>query len=191
MDFNDFLIYITILLQFGVITWVFIRTLIVITSLFSDVPYVPVKRKTFKKGIEILGIQTNDSVLEIGSGDGRNLLSLSKQYPNINFVGIEIHPALYLISNIKKIICRRKNIKFIKQDAYKFEEYGKFNKIFFYMYSGFSDKFMKAIEDQIKKNTEIISLVFSFGKNFQATHNIDVYDVKYINKIQKIYRWKK
>jgi hypothetical protein len=59
------------------------------------------------------------------------------------------------------------------------------------MYSGFSDKFMKAIEDQIKKNTEIISLVFSFGKNFQATHNIEVYDVKYINKIQKIYRWKK
>jgi SAM-dependent methyltransferase len=37
-------------------------------------------------------VQAGQTVIEFGSGDGRNLLYLRKRFPDINFVGLELSP---------------------------------------------------------------------------------------------------
>lgn len=159
--------------------------------MFSDVPFVPVSRKMTKEVVKVLDIKNEDSILEIGSGDGRFLLYASKRYPNTKFVGIEINSFLVLISNLKKRILRRNNLEFLKEDALNFDRYNKFNKIFLYMYDGFTKKLVNKYENVFEKNTILVSNIFGFGKVFESSHKVVEYPVKYINKKEKIYIWKK
>jgi tRNA G46 methylase TrmB len=159
--------------------------------MFSDVPFVPINRKQILKTTELLNIKSGDKVLEIGSGDGRLLLYMSKRYPNVNFVGIEINPTLVWFSNIKKTLVGRRNVVFVIGDALNFNEYGQYNKICFYMYDGFTKKLLEKYEKVFKKGTSVLSVGFGFGKNFKGTHNVVEYHVKCNYKKESIYLWKK
>lgn len=59
------------------------------------------------------------SIIEVGFGSGDNLINMAIQYPNINFVGIEIYKK-GIIKILKKIhLYKLSNIKIIYQNAYE------------------------------------------------------------------------
>ena len=60
----------------------------------------------------------NYNIIEIGFGNGDNLVNLAIQYPNINFIGIEIYKK-GLCKILKKIFLYRiKNIRIMYRNAY-------------------------------------------------------------------------
>jgi SAM-dependent methyltransferase len=189
--FLEIIAYIIISVLVLTYLFFFFQTAIVIRSIFSDVPFVPIKRKILREMDKALELKKEDKVLEIGSGDGRMLLYLSGKYPEINFTGFDIQPGLVWMANVKKRILGRENVEFFVGDALNFKDYGKYNKICLYMYSGFTGRFMEKYEKSFKEGTCLASAEFGFGKSFEGTHNIIKYPVKYINKEKYIYIWKK
>lgn len=88
----------------------------------------------------------NPIFIEIGMGKGQFLLTLAKQNPEVNYVGIERYSSV-LLRALEKFdtdeFCELKNIRFICMDAFELPEvfeYGEVERI----YLNFSDPWPKA-----------------------------------------------
>ncbi|HEX3568110.1 MAG TPA: hypothetical protein VHT70_00340 [Candidatus Saccharimonadales bacterium] len=74
---------------------------IIVVLLFGTVvivgpPYLPTKQKQIKTALDLLQIGPGDTLLELGSGDGRVMLAAARRGANV--VGYELNPLLVLIS---------------------------------------------------------------------------------------------
>ena len=61
-------------------------------------PYLPTRRRYSKTALDLLALQPGQTMLDLGSGDGRVLLAGAKRGWNV--VGIELNPLLVLYSKI-------------------------------------------------------------------------------------------
>lgn len=79
----------------------FSMALIVIILLFGFVvfvgpPYLPTLRKQIDAAFKLLDMQEGQTLLELGSGDGRVMLAAAKR--GYKVVGIELNPILVVVS---------------------------------------------------------------------------------------------
>ncbi|HSW66597.1 MAG TPA: class I SAM-dependent methyltransferase [Bacillota bacterium] len=70
--------------------------LLVAFTVFFGPPYVPVLRGNMQAAFELLQLKPGQTMLELGSGDGRVLIAAARQ--GIHVVGIELSPLLVLLS---------------------------------------------------------------------------------------------
>lgn len=63
---------------------------------FFGPPYVPTLRRNMDAALDLLDLKPGQTMLDLGSGDGRVLVAAAKR--GINVVGIELSPVLALIS---------------------------------------------------------------------------------------------
>ena len=108
---------------------------------------IAIKNEKEQKGkwIEVFG-NDNPIYIEIGMGKGQFLLTLAKQNPDVNYVGIERYSSV-LLRALEKFdteeYCELTNIRFICMNAFELPdvfEYGEVAKI----YLNFSDPWPKA-----------------------------------------------
>lgn len=79
----------------------FVLLLVIVAVLFGFVvlvgpPYLPTMRKQTDVALEMLHLQPGETLLELGSGDGRVMLAAAKR--GLKVVGIELNPILVLFS---------------------------------------------------------------------------------------------
>jgi SAM-dependent methyltransferase len=79
-------------------------TLLVVFLLFAGVllrgaPYVPTLDRQAIVALELLGLEPGQTLLELGSGDGKVLLLAAQA--GLNVVGIELNPILVVISRMR------------------------------------------------------------------------------------------
>lgn len=80
--------------------WISITILVLafgLVVLFGP-PYLPTRRRFSKTALDLLALQPGQTMLELGSGDGRVLLAAAKRGWNV--VGIELNPLLVIFSKI-------------------------------------------------------------------------------------------
>lgn len=63
---------------------------------FVGPPYLPTMRKQTEAALDMLGLKPGQTLLELGSGDGRIMLAAAKR--GIKVVGIELNPFLVAVS---------------------------------------------------------------------------------------------
>lgn len=63
---------------------------------FFGPPYVPTMRRNLDAALDLLDLKPGQTMLELGSGDGRVLVAAAKR--GINVVGIELSPLLFVFS---------------------------------------------------------------------------------------------
>ena len=163
------------------------RTVIILFTMFTDVPYLP-SCGAFKKAIKYLDIKDGDKVLDMGSGDGRVLLYASERYPDTDFVGIEKNPLLYIYSVILSKIFLRKNLKFYHGDFKKFN-ISEFDAIYMYLLPKLVDEIIKENLKNIKSGCRIVSFRFPLKGEVSWDNNIVKYPVKYGGKNEYIYQF--
>jgi SAM-dependent methyltransferase len=62
-------------------------------------PYVPTLKLNMNKALDLLDLQPGQTLLDLGSGDGRILIAAAQR--GWNAVGIEVSPILVVISRIR------------------------------------------------------------------------------------------
>lgn len=65
---------------------------------FVGPPYLPTMRKQVTTALDLLELEAGETLLELGSGDGRVMLAAAKR--GYKVIGIELNPLLILISYI-------------------------------------------------------------------------------------------
>jgi len=63
---------------------------------FFGPPYLPTLRRNMDSALELLELKPGQTLLDLGSGDGRVLIAAAKR--GVNAVGIELSPLLFALS---------------------------------------------------------------------------------------------
>lgn len=117
-----------------------------------EAPWVPTRKKDFVRIAEIAKLQPGMLFYDLGSGTGEMLFYLSQKY-NIDCVGIEISPILYLYSKIKSLFY--KNVKIVYGNFYKYN-LSKADVIYVFLMPKAFDKLKRKINKELKKDSQII-----------------------------------
>ncbi|MBI4281478.1 methyltransferase domain-containing protein [Candidatus Uhrbacteria bacterium] len=76
-------------------------------SLRNELPYVPTAYPVIRRMIATAAIQPHDRVIDLGSGTGRIVLEVARQYP-VTVVGVERSKLLLCAARLRQFFTRRK-----------------------------------------------------------------------------------
>ncbi len=148
--------FVDIILIFIMIFIIFLSASVFV-HIFFLVPYVPSKNKVVDKMIQAANLKTNETVYDLGCGDGR-LLIASEKHKRVKTVGFEIAPLIFLLAKLRTAISHSKaKIKF--QSFFK-ANFKKANVIFCYLIPNIMPRLSSKIKRECKKGTRIISNTF-------------------------------
>ena len=128
-------------------------------ALFTGAPFVPTKKKTAEKMIELAQIENNDIVYDLGSGDGR-LLFLARKRTHNTIVGIEINPLLVFLTWIKQLVLGAR-IKPVWGNFWN-TPISDADVVFVYLLPWKMDRLADKLEKELKPGTTIVSNSFIF-----------------------------
>lgn len=84
-----------------------------------DTPYVPTPQVVVDRMLELAQIKPGDTVIDLGSGDGRIMITAAQKYGARGF-GVELNPRLVESSNeAAKTAGVADRVKFLQQDLFK------------------------------------------------------------------------
>jgi hypothetical protein len=151
--------------------YLIILIIIVIIFLFSSkklspIPYFPSQPVDLPKIIKALGLKNNQTVIDLGAGDGIVIFSAAKeaykQKLNTQFIAVEINPVLILILHLRRIFhSNRKNIKIVYGNIFTMDYAGFKKSITFYLY--ISPWFLEQVIENCKmkiKNFDVVSYMY-------------------------------
>lgn len=160
--------------------WITLMAILVIL-LFGFVvvvgpPYLPTMKRQTDAALEMLNLQPGQTLLELGSGDGRVMLAaLEKGY---KVVGIELNPILVVVSIF--VTWRfRKNVRII-WGSYWGAPWPRADAIFTFMLPKYMDKLDARVEKWRNKPIKLASFAFAIpGKEpIQKQDGVFLYEYK-------------
>lgn len=156
-----------IILCYVLIALFFVYT---IYAIMRGAPFVPTALGNVKKMIEIAELHAHETLMDLGSGDGR---ILKKAAPHVReAIGVEINPLLYFWSKMR--LKKYKNVRIMRENLWKIDlSHVDVLTIFFISHH------MGALMQKIKKEMRPGSRVVSYGFKFP--------DWQYIKKDGKVY----
>lgn len=154
---------------------IFVIILIFSSKSLSPIPYFPSQKIDLPLIIKALNLQNNQTVFDLGAGDGIVIFEAAKkayqQGLNTKFIAVEINPILILILHLRRLFNPNKNnIEVVYGDMFKmnFSRHTfHATRYTFYLYISpwFIEKTLKNIKKQVKK-FRVVSYMYpikSFG----------------------------
>ena len=120
-------------------------------------PYLPTMKQQQLQALELLDLKPGQTMLELGSGDGRMLIAAARQ--GIKSVGYELNPILFIVS---KIICFKYR-KFVKiyYGNFWYKKWPKAEGIFVFLHPRFMKKLDSAVKEQYaSQSVKLVSYAF-------------------------------
>lgn len=131
-------------------------------------PYLPTLRPQILTSFELAGLKKGDTLLELGSGDGKVLIEAAKQ--GIYSVGYELNPVLALISWIRTVRYRR-YVRIIWGDFWT-KSWPEADAIFVFLLDRYMKKLDKKCMQYHYKPVKLVSFVFRIpGKKVKKESN--------------------
>lgn len=119
-------------------------------------PYLPILRRDAEAMLELADLQPGQTLIDLGSGDGRLLRAAARR--GIRGVGYEINPWLYLIS--KAVLWRyRKEVQVHLRD-YWTVQLPPADAIYVFLIERYMDRLDKKLENELARPTTVVSYVF-------------------------------
>jgi 16S rRNA A1518/A1519 N6-dimethyltransferase RsmA/KsgA/DIM1 with predicted DNA glycosylase/AP lyase activity len=140
---------------YAYLTVVFLVMCFSVVLLFGA-PYLPTLSKQKETALDLLDLRPGQTLLELGSGDGRVLLAAAKR--GIKTVGIELNPILFVISLIVTFRYR-KDVKIIWGNFWS-KKWPETDGIFVFLLDKYMPKLDKRIKTGQRKPTKVASFAF-------------------------------
>jgi Methyltransferase domain len=127
-----------------------------------DVVYVPTPQTVVDKMLEIAKVNKNDFVYDLGSGDGRLVITAAQKF-GTQGIGIDIDPERIkeANANAKKAGVSDK-VQFLQQDLFK-SDFSKATVVTLYLLPELNVKLRPQLFKQLKPGTRIVSHAFDMG----------------------------
>lgn len=135
-------------------------------------PYLPVRQKDAEAALDLADVKAGQTVIDLGSGDGRLLIAAAKR--GANAVGYEINPIMYIWSVIA-CIKFRKQVK-IHLRSYWSAKLPKADVIYVFLIDRYTNKLDAKLRAELKLSTKVVSYVFELPrKSVKSTRNTHLY----------------
>ncbi len=126
---------------------------------FRGAPYVPTLKKDVQKALDMAGLQSGDTIVDLGSGDGRLLKAAAER--GLIAVGYELNPFLVLISRWR---CRKykKQTHIYLKDFWSVSLPDDTKVVFVFLAKPFMIKLSRYLQAHVERTQQPITLV-SYG----------------------------
>ena len=125
--------------------------------LLFGAPYLPTLRDQQKQALELLKLKPGQTLIELGCGDGRMLVSGAKQ--GINGVGYELNPIVYIIALI--VTFKYRNMVTVKYGNFWHKNWQDADGIYVFLHTRFMVRLDKKITQQFAgQNIKVVSYAF-------------------------------
>ena len=128
----------------------------------KDVPYVPTPQPVVDKMLELAAITKNDVVYDLGSGDGRIVITAAKKY-GVRGVGVDIDPERVKEANANAVLAGvADRVKFIEQDLFK-TDLKEASVVTLYLLPEVNLRLRPKLWSELKPGTRVVSHAFDMG----------------------------
>lgn len=141
MDIFSILLMIFVIFGFGVFA-----------GCYFDAMWLPTKRANYDRIAKLSQLKSGAIFYDIGSGSADMLFYLSKKY-DINCVGIEIAPFLYVYSKIRSLFYKKVKIKY--GNFYKYN-LSPADVVYIFLLPKNYSKIKDKISNELKRGTKLI-----------------------------------
>lgn len=127
-----------------------------------DVVYVPTREAVVTGMLELAGVGPSDVVYDLGSGDGRIVITAARDY-GARGVGIDIDPErIKEANNNAKMADVTEKVEFIQGDLFK-SDFSEASVVTLYLLNRLNLKLQPMLLEQLKPGTRIVSHSFDMG----------------------------
>ena len=120
-------------------------------------PYLPTLKRQSDQALDLLQLKSGQTFLDLGSGDGRLLIWAARN--DLNAVGIELNPILYVISKIITFRYRKK-VKIIYGNFWS-QSWPKVEGIYIFLHPRFMTKFLSKLKKEYSSSeVKVVSYAF-------------------------------
>lgn len=154
MQFADIVLWIILALSI-------VAAITMVTNLWVMVPYVPTSYRVVKRMIDLAECTGNETVYDLGCGDGRILISANKRYPGILAIGYELSMGVWMLAKLKVLWSRKKIPIYMKN--YLGADVSDADIIFLYLFPEVMSKLRKKFDAELRPGTTVISHGFPFA----------------------------
>lgn len=127
-------------------------------GLFLGVPSVPTPMPVVYAMIDLAHLSGQETIMDLGAGDARLLITAKKQFPTIKAIGCELNPPVWLIGILRAIFNRAK-IELHLRSMLR-EDLTRADVVFLYLFPELIGKLMQKFSRELKPGTIIISYMF-------------------------------
>ena len=128
----------------------------------KDVPYVPTPQVVVDKMLEVAAVTKNDVVYDLGSGDGRIVITAAKKY-GVRGVGVDIDPERVKEANANAVQAGvADRVKFMEQDLFK-TDLKEASVVTLYLLPEVNLRLRPKLWQELKPGTRVVSHAFDMG----------------------------
>ncbi len=124
--------------------------------IFFGAPYLPTLKPQAERAIKLTQLKSDQTMVELGSGDGRLLIAAAKQ--GVKSIGYEINPLLFVYSWI--VTRKYKKLIIVKLKNYWKEELPECDAIFTFLLQKYMKKLDNKIIQEASKPVILVSFAF-------------------------------
>jgi len=153
----------------------------------SKLPYVPTPQIVVDEMLKMASVTADDYLIDLGSGDGRIVISAAKQYRSKG-LGVDIDPKLVALSlqNAKNAKVDDR-VEFIERDMFK-TEIGKATVLMLYVMPDFMSLLRSKVLKELKPGTRVVAHDYHMGDwYFDRMVTLTVPEKKEANGTDKAY----
>lgn len=161
--------------------WVVVVALLVILCfafvLFVGAPYVPTLSAQTKVALDLADLKPGETLLELGSGDGKVLVAAAQR--GLNVVGVELNPILVLVSCVRTWRYR-KQVRVIWGNLWQSDKWPQSEGIFVFLLPKYMKRLDRAISNWHTKPVRLVSFAFPIPqKATTKQHKLGIYVYEY------------
>ncbi|HEX3150243.1 MAG TPA: methyltransferase domain-containing protein [Gemmataceae bacterium] len=142
-----------------------------------DVPYVPTPQVMVDKMLEVAGVKEGDVVFDLGSGDGRIVITAVQKHKAKRGVGIEIAPERVQMAkdNAEKAGVAGKT-EFRQGDFLKQKDFSEANVVTLQLLPDINEKLKPILRKTLKPGSRVVSYDFDMGEDWKPEKEVTVKD---------------
>ncbi len=137
-----------------------------------EVPYVPTPQAAVEAMLDLAQVQAGDVVYDLGSGDGRIVITAAKKY-GARGVGIEIDPALVKLASDRAIaegVSDR--VRFVPEDLFA-ANFSDATVVTLYLLQSMNERLRPKLVRELKPGARVVSHVFNMGPEWPPEKTIE------------------
>jgi uncharacterized protein (TIGR03000 family) len=142
-----------------------------------DVPYIPTPQLMVDKMLEVAGVKEGDVVYDLGSGDGRIVITAVQRYKAKRGIGIEIAPERVQMAkdNAEKAGVASKT-EFRQGDILKLKDFSEANVVTLQLLPDVNEKLKPILRKTLKPGARVVSYDFDMGEDWKPEKEVSVKD---------------
>lgn len=129
-------------------------------SVFTGAPFIPTPQRVVREMIDIARINSHDIVIDLGSGDGRLLISAAKK--GARAIGWEINPVLVIVTKLRIHFSKVSDRADVHWGDFRHADTSSATVILLYAITSRMNTIEEKLKRELKPGTKIVSYIFRF-----------------------------